>query len=85
MDADGVEAQFAAIRAWSGGPDGDWDRLPDLTLPVLVAGGAHDVMAHAYLSYAMSQRLPDATLVLYGSAGCRTRRLTSGGPANSAV
>ncbi len=73
VEPDGVQAQFAAIRAWSGpdaGPTaGAWDRLPELTLPVLVANGAHDVMAHPYLSYAMSQRLPDATLVLYADAG----------------
>ncbi|MFG2629782.1 alpha/beta fold hydrolase [Streptomyces sp. NPDC048473] len=67
--ADGVKAQFAAIRAWSGGEDAAWDRLQELTLPVLVANGAQDVMAHAYLSYAMSQNLPDATLTLYSNAG----------------
>jgi len=35
---------------------------------VLVANGAHDVMVHAYASYAMSQRLPDGKVVLYSDA-----------------
>jgi pimeloyl-ACP methyl ester carboxylesterase len=36
---------------------------------VLVANGAHDVMIHAYASYAMSQRLPNGKVVLYSAAG----------------
>ena len=60
-----MTAQIAATRAFKG----LWDRVPDLTLPVLVANGAHDVMIHAYASYAMSQRLPDGKVVLYSDAG----------------
>jgi pimeloyl-ACP methyl ester carboxylesterase len=60
-----VMAQTAAIRAY----EGVWDRLPELELPVLVANGAHDVMIHAYASYAMSQRLPNGKVVLYSDAG----------------
>jgi len=48
---------------------GVWDRLGELTLPVLVANGAHDVMIHAFASYAMSQRLPNAKVILYSDAG----------------
>jgi hypothetical protein len=36
---------------------------------VLVATGAHDVMVHAFASYATSQRLPNAKVVLYSDAG----------------
>ena len=36
---------------------------------MLVANGAHDVMVHAYASYAMSQRLPNGKVVLYSDAG----------------
>jgi len=36
---------------------------------VLVANGAHDVMIHAFASYAMSQRLPNAKVILYSDAG----------------
>jgi pimeloyl-ACP methyl ester carboxylesterase len=46
-----------------------WDRLNDITVPVLVANGAHDRMIDAYASYAMAGRLPDAKIVLYSDAG----------------
>ena len=61
-----VDAQRAAISSF--GTD-VWDRLAELTLPVLVANGAHDVMIHAFASYAMSQRLPNAKVILYSDAG----------------
>jgi pimeloyl-ACP methyl ester carboxylesterase len=60
-----VMAQTAALRTY----DGVWDRVPDLSLPVLVANGAHDVMIHACASYAMSQRLANGKVVLYSDAG----------------
>jgi pimeloyl-ACP methyl ester carboxylesterase len=63
---DAVEAQVAAIRSFG---TGVWDRLHELTLPVLVANGAHDVLIHPFASYAMSQRLPNAKLILYSDAG----------------
>jgi len=43
--------------------------LEDLTLPVLVANGSHDVMVPAQHSFAMSQRLPNAKTVFYSDAG----------------
>ena len=46
-----------------------WDRMTELTMPVLVANGAHDVMINAYASFAMTGLLPDAKLVLYSDAG----------------
>ncbi len=61
-----IAAQNAAIAAFG---TGVWDRLGELTLPVLVANGAHDVMIHAFASYAMSQRLPNAKVILYSDAG----------------
>lgn len=57
---DAVKAQLAALGSFTG----HWDRLPELSLPVLVANGAQDVMVHACASYAMSQRLPNAKVVL---------------------
>ena len=47
---------------------GLWDRVPELEHPVLVANGAHDVLIHAYASYAMSQRLPNGKIILYSDA-----------------
>ena len=48
-----VQAQLAAIRSFG---TGVWDRLGELTLPVLIANSPHDVMIDSYASYAMSQR-----------------------------
>ena len=46
-----------------------WNRLTELTMPVLVATGAQDVMINAYASFAMTSALPDAKLVIYSDAG----------------
>ncbi|WP_344604083.1 alpha/beta hydrolase [Streptomyces glaucus] len=60
-----VRGQLTAISGFQG----FWHRRRELALPVLVANGAHDVMIHAYATYAMSQVLPDAKVVLYSDAG----------------
>lgn len=62
---DTYRAQLAAVGAFGG----YYDRLGELTLPVLVANGAHDVMINSYATYAMSQKLPAAKVVLYSDAG----------------
>jgi pimeloyl-ACP methyl ester carboxylesterase len=46
-----------------------WDRVTELTMPVLVANGTNDVMIDAYASFAMVRALLDAKLVLYSDAG----------------
>jgi pimeloyl-ACP methyl ester carboxylesterase len=61
-----VKAQLAAITSFG---TGVWDRLPELGMPVLVANGAQDVMISAFASYSMSQRLPNAKVILYSDAG----------------
>lgn len=60
-----MRGQPGAISSFKG----YWHRQEELTLPVLVANGAHDVMIHAYGTYAMSQKLPDAKVILYSDAG----------------
>jgi pimeloyl-ACP methyl ester carboxylesterase len=65
----GVLAQSAALTSWSSGKDAAWDRLEELTMPVLVAAGAQDRLMDAYHSYAMVRRLPNADLIMYGDAG----------------
>jgi pimeloyl-ACP methyl ester carboxylesterase len=64
-----VKAQFSALGAWSQGMDSALARLGEIAIPVLVANGTHDIMVHAYNSYVLSQRLPDAQLILYPKAG----------------
>ncbi|MER6977256.1 alpha/beta fold hydrolase [Streptomyces carpinensis] len=60
-----VRGQLGAISSFKG----FWHRQEELTLPVLVANGAHDVMIHAYATYAMSQKLPNAKAIIYSDAG----------------
>ena len=62
---DTYRGQLTAVATFAG----YYDRLGELTLPVLVANGAHDVMINSYATYAMSQKLPDAKVVLYSDAG----------------
>jgi pimeloyl-ACP methyl ester carboxylesterase len=64
-----VQAQAAALTSWSSGTDSAWERLEDLTMPILIAAGAQDRLMDAYNSYALVRRLPNATLIIYGDAG----------------
>ena len=43
--------------------------MTELSMPVLVANGAQDVMINAYASFAMAGVLPDAKLAIYSDAG----------------
>ncbi len=61
--------QAGAIAAWAMGKNSAYTRLAEIAAPVLVANGVHDVMIHAYNSYAMAQKLPNAQLVLYPDSG----------------
>ena len=61
--------EAAAIMAWGMGEGSAYPRLSEIKAPALIANGVSDVMVHAYNSYAMSQRLPDARLILYPDAG----------------
>ncbi|MEV4074196.1 alpha/beta fold hydrolase [Nonomuraea fuscirosea] len=60
-----LAAQMRAAATFGG----YWDRVEELTLPILVANGAHDVMIDAWGSWVMSQKLPNSKLVIYGDAG----------------
>jgi pimeloyl-ACP methyl ester carboxylesterase len=64
-----AENQFKAIVNWSGGADAARPRLKELSMPILVANGATDVMVPSYGSYAISQEAPNAKLVLYPDSG----------------
>lgn len=69
MNPAGVQAQSAALMSWSKGVETAWDRLEELTMPVLVAAGAQDRLMDAYHSYAMVRRLSNGILLIYGDAG----------------
>ncbi|MFI5606967.1 alpha/beta fold hydrolase [Amycolatopsis sp. NPDC051903] len=61
--------QLRAILRWGSGEGAAWPRLRELEIPVLVANGAHDVMVPSVNSFAMAQRLTDATTVFNSDAG----------------
>ncbi|WP_422741948.1 alpha/beta fold hydrolase [Mycobacterium sp. WMMD1722] len=61
-----MRAQLAVIASIG---SSIWDRLAEITIPVLVANGAHDRMIDAYGSYAMAGRLPHGKVVFYSDAG----------------
>ncbi|MET0453579.1 MAG: alpha/beta hydrolase [Mycobacterium sp.] len=61
-----MQAQLAVIASTGSSV---WDRLSEVTIPVLVANGAHDRMIDAYATYAMAGRLPHAKAILYSDAG----------------
>jgi pimeloyl-ACP methyl ester carboxylesterase len=64
-----IGRQLQAIGAWGANEGSAWERLEEITAPVLVANGAHDVMVDAYHSFAMSQRLANSKTIFYGDAG----------------
>jgi len=67
--AETIQAHLAAIRAW-GELNGDaFARLRRIEHPTLVVNGTHDIMIPAFNSYALSQQLPNAQLILYANAG----------------
>jgi pimeloyl-ACP methyl ester carboxylesterase len=69
VSAEAWGRQLQAIMKWAGGDGSAWSRLEEITIPVLVANGAHDVMVDAGDSFAMVQRLKNAEALFYGDAG----------------
>lgn len=60
-----VQAQGVAMGRWQGARA----RLKQLTLPVLVANGIHDVLMPAFGTYVIAHEAPDAKALLYPRAG----------------
>jgi pimeloyl-ACP methyl ester carboxylesterase len=69
VSAEAWGRQLHAIMKWAGGDGSAWSRLEEITIPVLVANGAHDVMVDASDSFAMVRRLKNATALFYADAG----------------
>jgi pimeloyl-ACP methyl ester carboxylesterase len=64
-----VAAQAAALTGWGKGESTSWERLADLSLPVLIGAGARDHMMHPFGAYSMAERLPDAKIIIYTDSG----------------
>lgn len=69
VNSESFKAQLAAIKSFAAGATATLPHLGRIEQPVLVANGHADVMIPAYNSYVMAQRLPNALLTLYPSAG----------------
>jgi pimeloyl-ACP methyl ester carboxylesterase len=69
VSAEAWGRQLQAIMKWARGEGSAWSRLEEITIPVLVANGAHDVMVDAGDSFAMVRRMKNATALFYGDAG----------------
>jgi pimeloyl-ACP methyl ester carboxylesterase len=69
VSAEAWGRQLQAIMKWAGGEGSAWSRLGEITIPVLIANGAHDVMVDPGESFAMVRRMKNATALFYGDAG----------------
>lgn len=61
--------QRAAILKWWNGDDSTISELDQIQVPVLVVNGSDDVMVPTPNAFLMSQRIPNAQLVIYPDAG----------------
>ncbi|KAM0540861.1 hypothetical protein ACHAPJ_013473 [Fusarium lateritium] len=60
---------FTEKAETSQGPEGAYDRLSDLKMPVLVANGSNDYMIPTSNSYLIYQEVPNGQLILYPNSG----------------
>jgi pimeloyl-ACP methyl ester carboxylesterase len=64
-----MRAQAAAIADWAS-PQGErYSELKQITQPVLVVNGRHDIMVSTINSYILAQNLPNAQLIIYPDSG----------------
>lgn len=62
-----VQAQIKSAVAW--GTNSTFYRLGEIKQPVLVANGDHDIMIPTINSFIVSQRIPNAQLIIYPDSG----------------
>lgn len=62
-----VQAQIKGAMAW--GTKSSFDQLGEIKQPVLVANGDNDIMIPTINSYIVSQRIPNAQLIIYPDSG----------------
>ena len=63
-----VRAQFQALQTLAAG-DELVSRLGNIHQPVFMANGVHDIMVHAYASYAATEALPQGFCAIYPGSG----------------
>ncbi len=65
----GIQAQRTALTRWDRDEDAAYPRLREITHPVLVASGSHDLIIPTVNAFVLAQRLPNAQLMLYPDSG----------------
>jgi pimeloyl-ACP methyl ester carboxylesterase len=64
-----MNAQTTAIGKWREQRGERFAELQHIKQPTLVVNGSHDIMVPTINSYILSQRIPDAQLILYPGSG----------------
>jgi pimeloyl-ACP methyl ester carboxylesterase len=64
-----MTAQRAALTAWSKVAGERYGELANISQPTLVVNGCHDIMIPTINSYTLSQKIPQAQLILYPDSG----------------
>jgi pimeloyl-ACP methyl ester carboxylesterase len=64
-----MEAQLAALTEWGQMKGERFAELKSITQPTLVVNGSNDVMVPTINSFALSQHIPNAQLIIYPNSG----------------
>jgi pimeloyl-ACP methyl ester carboxylesterase len=80
VSAEAWGRQLQAIMKWAGGEGSAWSRLEEITIPVLVANGAHDVMVDAGDSFAMVRRRRRCSTGMPATPSCSSIPMSSARP-----
>ncbi|KAK4949917.1 hypothetical protein LTR10_011759 [Elasticomyces elasticus] len=65
----GKRQYAAAVHAFRASPNGSFDRLSELKMPVLVANGDNDVLIPSSRSWELMTQISNAQLIIYPRAG----------------
>lgn len=68
----GLQNQAGALARWANPEfrsEGNYDRLHEIDVPVLIAQGKNDFMVPTYNSFVMQQKLPNARLKIFPDSG----------------
>ena len=64
-----MAAQRAAINAWRDGAGDNNSKPENIKQPALVVNGNHDIMIPTINAYLLSQKIPNAQLIIYPDSG----------------
>jgi len=64
-----IQAHLTAIRSWGEMSGEAFARLKEIVQPVLVVNGTHDIMIPSVNTFALSQQIAGAQMILYPDSG----------------